>query len=141
MDQIQNNFDGKSTLYSRRDYIVIINSMPANLIRDPWPKIKSTRTNVCDRHVLMCGSWGIRMGDFTKPPPEKSGTSINHINHTHVFTQRKIKRRVRYNVKRFGRNSGIRDMRAEVILTKEMCQGLEKVLVFCCTRDMCDRRA
>jgi hypothetical protein len=80
-------------------------------------------------------------GDFTKPQPEKSGRSIKHVNHTHVFTPRKIKLQVRYNVKRFGRKSGIRDMRAEVILTKEMCQGLEKVLVFCCTWDMCDRLA
>jgi superfamily II DNA helicase RecQ len=59
-------------------------------------------------------------------------TFIRQVNH---------KPRVRYNVKRFGGRSGIRDMRAEVIRMTTMCQGLEKVLVFCGTRDMCDKLA
>jgi len=42
-----------STLYSRHYRDVIMSLMPAISISDPWPKIKSECTNVCDRHVLM----------------------------------------------------------------------------------------
>jgi superfamily II DNA helicase RecQ len=51
------------------------------------------------------------------------------------------KPRVRYNVKRFRGRDGLRNMRREVQDMSEMCQGLEKVLVFCGTRDDCNKWA
>jgi hypothetical protein len=49
-----------TTLYSRRDNGVIIKLMRAISIRDPWSKIKWTRTNRCSGHVLIGGRRGFR---------------------------------------------------------------------------------
>jgi hypothetical protein len=55
-----NGIPAITTLYSRREHVVLIKLMRAFSIREPQPKTRGTRINVWEGHVLICGRSGFR---------------------------------------------------------------------------------